>query len=180
MHDKDTSLFEMSTRISSLDTSSLPFWLLLFETQNRVVCRTATPTCFVLFGGIPQHPHARSVLRVLSPWKETMRIVVFVAWIGLLVIAGNLPFLASASSPDKKPPADAVSSRKPTELERGGCPTTSSANRSTSNASSKITKANFRPLRDFFRDGRPVILTLNYYNCPMLCTMQLNGLVSSD
>lgn len=35
----------------------------------------------------------------------------------------------------------------------------------------------FRPLRDFFQDGRPVILTLNYYNCPMLCTMQLNGLV---
>jgi protein SCO1 len=26
---------------------------------------------------------------------------------------------------------------------------------------------------------RPVILTLNYYQCPMLCTLELNGLVSS-
>jgi protein SCO1 len=26
---------------------------------------------------------------------------------------------------------------------------------------------------------RPVILTLNYYNCPMLCTIELNGLVRS-
>jgi protein SCO1/2 len=26
---------------------------------------------------------------------------------------------------------------------------------------------------------RPVILTLNYYRCPMLCTMELNGLVAS-
>ena len=24
--------------------------------------------------------------------------------------------------------------------------------------------------------GRPVILTLNYYRCPMLCTMTLNGI----
>jgi len=34
-------------------------------------------------------------------------------------------------------------------------------------------------LRDFFRPGRPVILTLNYYRCPMLCTLVLNGLVNS-
>ena len=27
--------------------------------------------------------------------------------------------------------------------------------------------------------GRPVILVLAYYNCPMLCTQVLNGLVSS-
>ncbi len=35
-----------------------------------------------------------------------------------------------------------------------------------------------RPLRDFLR-GRPVILTLNYFECPMLCTVELNGLVSA-
>jgi protein SCO1/2 len=29
----------------------------------------------------------------------------------------------------------------------------------------------------FFGPGRPVILTLNYYRCPMLCTYELNGLV---
>lgn len=34
-------------------------------------------------------------------------------------------------------------------------------------------------LRDFFRPARPVILTLNYYRCPMLCTLILNGLVDS-
>jgi protein SCO1 len=33
-------------------------------------------------------------------------------------------------------------------------------------------------LRDYFEKGRPVILTLNYYRCPMLCTLVLNGLVA--
>lgn len=33
-------------------------------------------------------------------------------------------------------------------------------------------------LRDFFDGERPVILTLNYYKCPMLCGLQLNGLVT--
>ncbi|MCI0568486.1 MAG: SCO family protein [Acidobacteria bacterium] len=33
-------------------------------------------------------------------------------------------------------------------------------------------------LADYF-DERPVILTLNYYQCPMLCTLELNGLVSA-
>jgi protein SCO1/2 len=32
-------------------------------------------------------------------------------------------------------------------------------------------------LGDFFREGKPVILTLVYYRCPMLCTQVLNGLV---
>ena len=31
-------------------------------------------------------------------------------------------------------------------------------------------------LKDFFDGVRPVILTVNYSNCPMLCSMQLNGL----
>lgn len=30
----------------------------------------------------------------------------------------------------------------------------------------------------FFDGKRPVMLTLNYYSCPMLCTLQLNGLVA--
>lgn len=34
-------------------------------------------------------------------------------------------------------------------------------------------------LGDFFNRGRPVILTLNYYGCPMLCTMILNGFVDT-
>jgi protein SCO1/2 len=33
-------------------------------------------------------------------------------------------------------------------------------------------------LRDLFR-GRPVVLSLVYYECPMLCTFSLNGLVSA-
>lgn len=42
-----------------------------------------------------------------------------------------------------------------------------------------FTDENGRPVRlgEYFRPGRPVILTLNYYSCPMLCTVQLNGLV---
>lgn len=34
-------------------------------------------------------------------------------------------------------------------------------------------------LRDFFDGTRPVIFTLNYSNCPMLCSLQLNGFVES-
>ena len=34
------------------------------------------------------------------------------------------------------------------------------------------------PLRDYF-DGKPVILALAYYDCPMLCTLVLNGLTKA-
>jgi protein SCO1/2 len=36
-----------------------------------------------------------------------------------------------------------------------------------------------RRLGEFFHEGRPVILALVYYECPMLCNMVLNGLVVS-
>jgi protein SCO1/2 len=32
-------------------------------------------------------------------------------------------------------------------------------------------------LGSYFKGPRPVVLTLNYYRCPMLCTLELNGLV---
>ena len=35
------------------------------------------------------------------------------------------------------------------------------------------------PLSSFFHSGKPVILALVYYRCPMLCTQILNGLESS-
>lgn len=34
-------------------------------------------------------------------------------------------------------------------------------------------------LSDYFARGKPVVLSLVYYNCPMLCTQVLNGLVRS-
>ncbi|MCP3977910.1 MAG: SCO family protein [bacterium] len=34
-------------------------------------------------------------------------------------------------------------------------------------------------VRDYFADGRPVLLNLVYYECPMLCSLVLNGLVAS-
>src|SRR5512133_3937375 len=34
-------------------------------------------------------------------------------------------------------------------------------------------------LKDLFHDGRPVILNLVYYSCPMLCNMILNGKTSA-
>ncbi|MEQ1884098.1 MAG: SCO family protein [Bryobacteraceae bacterium] len=34
-------------------------------------------------------------------------------------------------------------------------------------------------LRDYFSKGKPVILDLVYYNCPMLCTLILNGQVEA-
>jgi protein SCO1/2 len=30
-------------------------------------------------------------------------------------------------------------------------------------------------LKDYFNNGKPAVLSLVYYNCPMLCTMTLNG-----
>jgi len=36
---------------------------------------------------------------------------------------------------------------------------------------------NMRKLSEFFNRQKPVILTLAYYNCPMLCTFVLNGMV---
>src|SRR6185295_12274822 len=30
-------------------------------------------------------------------------------------------------------------------------------------------------LADYFKRGKPIILTLAYYECPMLCTLVLNG-----
>lgn len=41
----------------------------------------------------------------------------------------------------------------------------------------KDERGNIVRLRDYFKKDRPVILTLNYYMCPMLCTLQLNGLI---
>src|SRR5437868_1154089 len=32
-------------------------------------------------------------------------------------------------------------------------------------------------LEELFRDGKPVVLTLQYFRCPMLCSLVLNGLV---
>lgn len=34
-------------------------------------------------------------------------------------------------------------------------------------------------LKDYFKPGKPVLLNLGYYGCPMLCGMVLNGLVDS-
>jgi protein SCO1/2 len=45
----------------------------------------------------------------------------------------------------------------------------------------EFTDSSGRPvrLRAYFDGQHPVILTLNYYRCPMLCTLQLNSLVSA-
>ena len=34
-------------------------------------------------------------------------------------------------------------------------------------------------LGDLFEPGKPVILTMNYYRCPMLCGLLLNGMVDA-
>ena len=41
-----------------------------------------------------------------------------------------------------------------------------------------FTDQNSKPVRldDYFDGARPVLLSMNYTNCPMLCSMQLNGL----
>jgi len=38
-------------------------------------------------------------------------------------------------------------------------------------------QGNWVELGSFFDGERPVILTLNYYRCPMLCGLMLNGVV---
>lgn len=34
-------------------------------------------------------------------------------------------------------------------------------------------------IKDFFQDGKPVVLSLNYYECPLLCTYVLNGVLDA-
>ena len=34
-------------------------------------------------------------------------------------------------------------------------------------------------LADYFHQGKPVVIVLAYYNCPMLCTLVLNGLADA-
>jgi protein SCO1/2 len=34
-------------------------------------------------------------------------------------------------------------------------------------------------LSDYFLDGVPVILSMTYFNCPMLCSLVLNGLTET-
>ncbi len=45
----------------------------------------------------------------------------------------------------------------------------------------EFTDSSGRPVRlgQYFDGEHPVILTLNYYRCPMLCTLQLNSLVTA-
>ncbi|MEZ5979580.1 MAG: SCO family protein [Planctomycetota bacterium] len=35
------------------------------------------------------------------------------------------------------------------------------------------------PLSDFFGDGKPVLITFNYSNCPQLCSLQLDGVAGA-
>lgn len=43
----------------------------------------------------------------------------------------------------------------------------------------KNEKGEVVPLGDYFKTGRPVVLALVYYECPMLCNQVLNGLTGS-
>lgn len=43
----------------------------------------------------------------------------------------------------------------------------------------KDENGNIVALGDYFKSGRPVIVTLVYYDCPMLCNQVLNGLTGS-
>lgn len=47
------------------------------------------------------------------------------------------------------------------------------------NLTFKDEQGNAVRLSDYFHDGRPVILNLVYYQCPMLCTEVLNGLTAA-
>lgn len=38
---------------------------------------------------------------------------------------------------------------------------------------------NVVPLRSFFKDGKPVLLSLAYYACPSLCNLHMNGLLDA-
>ena len=39
-------------------------------------------------------------------------------------------------------------------------------------------KGNLVRLNQFFHEGKPVLLSFNYSNCPMLCSLQLSGLIN--
>jgi len=85
---------------------------------------------------------------------------------GVLVVAGSLP--AAAQRKEARP--DVLEGVGVTEHPNAQVP-----------LDLEFVESDGKKVRlgDFFDGTRPVILTLNYSNCPKLCSVQLNGLVAA-
>ena len=89
-----------------------------------------------------------------------------------------VPALLALAAPGLAPPAAAVQRQEPLPKELEGVGITEKLGARLPldlefvDESGRTVK-----LASYFGTGRPVILTLNYYSCPMLCTLMLNGLI---
>ncbi len=93
-----------------------------------------------------------------------------------------LVLLLAAASPargvPRRPPSRSGSSRsRRNSMASGSSSTSTLTSRSTSSSPTKTGRD--VALGDYFGKDRPVILTLVYYSCPMLCTLVLNGMVDA-
>jgi protein SCO1/2 len=87
-------------------------------------------------------------------------------WLLAMVLVGATPDLPGRAEP------------LPKELEGVGITEKLGANVLTGLAFTESTGEHVT-IGDYFNDGKPVILTFNYSDCPMLCSLQLNQLVKT-
>lgn len=96
------------------------------------------------------------------------------------LMAGLVAALSGAPSysRDVMPPEEGLANETPAELEGIGIQE-HLGDQINLDLEFKNEKGDLVPLRSFFKDHKPVLLTLAYYNCPSLCNFHLNGLNDS-
>lgn len=109
---------------------------------------------------------------VLQPWQRAHSFL-SLGSLAILCVSlwwGGLSFTASN--------AEAVSNRLPQELKKVGV---KKALGQTIDLNLTFTdsKGKTRALKHYFQGKKPIILTLNYFRCPQLCSLQLNGLIKA-
>ena len=114
------------------------------------------------------------------PSNATLRTQAFAAAVGAALLGGTLP-CSSAFAQFTASPMDnksVTAGDTPRQLEGVGI---TEHLGETIPLELTFTDETGKPVRlsDLFKPGRPVILTLNYYRCPMLCTLTLNGMVDA-
>ena len=100
--------------------------------------------------------------------------------VAFLTVAGqkNEHYNSPLYSPRKYDPSKQVASGLPDPLKRVSIEQKLDAQLPL-DAVFRNEKGEDMPLREFFKSGRPVVLALVYYECPMLCNQVLNGLTGT-
>ena len=104
--------------------------------------------------------------------SAAIAVALAVAWSGLTGWSG-----VARAGDDGAPTPPQTLKQKP--VRHASTSRSSWARPSRSTCRSAIRTASSVKLGDYFQDEKPAILTFNYSNCPMLCSVMLNGLVTA-